>query len=139
MATFPESNLKTLLHLRWSSLQSEDGKVYNQWTVVLAYCCSNLTIFTWKIKIGWKWPCLESGIRYNFLFCRHVFTFCQKHQLLPVSLKLYFISKINLKNKTGITVDSIFKVFINRSNCQHIFWKILLIKCKKTSCEGVLF
>ena len=35
-----------------SSLQLSNGKVYNQWTVVLAFCCSNLTIFTCKIKIG---------------------------------------------------------------------------------------
>ena len=52
MAKFSETDLKTLLHLRWSSLQLGNGKVYNQWTVVLACCCGNLTIFTCKIKIG---------------------------------------------------------------------------------------
>ena len=52
-----------------------NGGAYNQWTVVFACCCSNWTIFKGKIKIGGKWPCLESGIRYDFLFCRHVFTF----------------------------------------------------------------
>ena len=29
-----------------------NGRVYNQWTVVFACCCRNLTIFTGKIKIG---------------------------------------------------------------------------------------
>ena len=29
-----------------------NGRVYNQWTVVFACCCSNSTIFTGKIKIG---------------------------------------------------------------------------------------
>ena len=28
-----------------------NGRVYNQWTVVFACCCSNLTIFGGKIKI----------------------------------------------------------------------------------------
>ena len=28
-----------------------NGRVYNQWTVVFACCCSNLTIFRGKIKI----------------------------------------------------------------------------------------
>ena len=28
-----------------------NGRVYNQWTVVFAYCCSNSTIPTDKIKI----------------------------------------------------------------------------------------
>ena len=28
-------------------------------------CCSNLTIFLGKIKIGWKSPCLESSNRYT--------------------------------------------------------------------------
>ena len=29
-----------------------NGRVYNQWTVVFACCCGNLTIFTEKIKGG---------------------------------------------------------------------------------------
>ena len=29
----------------------DNGRVYNQWTVVFACCCGNLTIFTGKIKI----------------------------------------------------------------------------------------
>ena len=28
-----------------------NGRVYNQWTFVSAYCCSNLTIFSGKIKL----------------------------------------------------------------------------------------
>ena len=77
------------------------GRVYNQWTVVFvfAYCCSNSTFFTGKIKINWNWPCLEGSIGYNFLFCRHVFTFFQKCWLLSVSLTFSFISKINNKNE----------------------------------------
>ena len=78
-----------------------NGRVYNQWTVVSACCCSNSTIFTGKIKIGWKWWCLESGIRYNFLFCRHVFAFfwkCFNH--FSVSLTFCFTSKINYKNES---------------------------------------
>ena len=76
-----------------------NGRAYNQWTVAFACCCSNVTIFKYKIKIAWKWPWLEGGIRYAFLFCRHVFTFFQKCQLLSVSLTFCFISKINYKNK----------------------------------------
>ena len=114
-----------------------NGRVYIQWTVVFAYYCNNLIIFTAKIKTGWKWPCLEGSIRYDFLFCRHVFTFFWKCQLLSVSLTFCFISKIT-KKKTGIIVDFIFRGFINRSKHQHMFWKKLLIKCKKNSCERVL-
>ena len=29
-----------------------NGRAYNQWTVVFAYCCGNSTIFKGKIKIG---------------------------------------------------------------------------------------
>ena len=59
-----------------------NGRACNQWTVLCVCCCDNSTIFTGKIKIRWKWPCLEGGIRYNFLFYRHVFTFFRKRQLL---------------------------------------------------------
>ena len=77
-----------------------NGRVYNQWTVVFACCCGgNSTIFKGKIKIGCKWSCLEGGIRYDFLFCRHGFTFFRKRQLLFVSLIFCFISKINYKNE----------------------------------------
>ena len=76
-----------------------NGRVYNQWRVGFACFCSNLTIFTDKIKIEWKWPYLEGGIRHNFLFCRYVFTFFRKCQLLSASLTFYFISKMNYKNE----------------------------------------
>ena len=62
-----------------------------------ACCCSNLTIFTGKIKIRWKWPCLAASIRDNFLLtCFDIFWKCQ---LLSVSLTFCFISKINYKNE----------------------------------------
>ena len=32
----------------------DNDRVYNQWTVIFASCCSNSTIFLGKIKIGWK-------------------------------------------------------------------------------------
>ena len=76
-----------------------NGRVYNRWTVVFACCYSNLTIFTGKIKIRWKQPCFEGGIRYDFLFYRLIFTFLWKRQLLSVSLTFCFISKINNKNQ----------------------------------------
>ena len=76
---------------------SNDG-AYNQWTV-FACNCGNLIIFTGKIKIGWKWPCLEGSIRYTFLFCRNIFTFFRKRLLLSVSLTFCFITKINYKNE----------------------------------------
>ena len=153
-----------------------NGMVYNQWTVVFACCCGNSTIFTGKIKIRWKRLCLEGGIRYDFLFWRHVFKFFQKRQLLSVSLTFCFISKITYKNenwyhcrflvrnKTATQAIFSFSVFhsntilipkfchlttcgnwvlgppflrwSNRSNHQHMFWKMLLIKCRKNSCEG---
>ena len=53
----------------------DNGRVYNQWTVELACCCGSSSIFIGRIKIGWKLPCLENGIRYDFLFCRHVLHF----------------------------------------------------------------
>ena len=59
-----------------------NGRVYNQWVVVFACCCGNSTVFTGKIKIRWKWRCLEGGIRYDFLIYRHVFAFFWKHQFL---------------------------------------------------------
>ena len=76
-----------------------NSRAYNQWTVI-ACCCGNSTIFSGEIKIRWKWPCLEFGVRYTVLFCRHVFTFFRKCQLLSVSLTLCFISKINYKNES---------------------------------------
>ena len=115
-----------------------NDRVYNQWMVVFACCCSNSTIFTDKIKMEWKWSCLEGGIRYNFLFCRHVFTFLWKSQLLSVLLTFFLFWILITKMKTGIIVDFIFPGFINRSNHQHMFWK-MLIKCRKNSCERVLF
>ena len=116
-----------------------DGSVYNQWAFTC--CCGNSTVFTGKIKIRWKWPCIKGGIKYDFLFCRHVSTFFQKRQLLPVSLTFCVISKINYKTKmkTGITADFIFWGFINRGKHSRMFWKMLLIKCRKNSCAGVLF
>ena len=139
MVTFSETDLKTLLHLRWSSLQPCNGKVYNRWTIILACCYSNLTIFTCKMKIRWKWPWLESSIIYDFLFCRLVFTFFGKCQFLFHCFTNISFRKLITKIKKGITVHFIFGGFINRSNCQYMFWKMLLIKCKKNSCEGVLF
>ena len=41
--------------------------------------------------------------------------------------------------RTGIIAYFIFWNFINRNNHQDIFWKMLLIKCRKNNCEGVLF
>ena len=76
-----------------------NGRACNQWTLLFSCCCSNSTIFTCKIKIGWKLPCLEGVIRYAFLFCRHVFIIFRKRQLRSVSLTLCFISKINYKNE----------------------------------------
>ena len=76
-----------------------NGTAYNQWTVVFACWCGNSTIFKGKTKIGWNWPFLEGGIRYAFLFCRHVFMIFRKRQLLSVSLTLCFISKINYNNE----------------------------------------
>ena len=76
-----------------------NDRVYNQWMVVFACCCGNSTIFTDKIKMEWKWSCLEGGIRYNFLFSRHVFTFLWKRQSLSVLLTFCFILNINYKNE----------------------------------------
>ena len=92
-----------------------NGRVYNQWTVVFPCCCGNSTIFACKIRIGWKWPCLKGGIRYDFLFCRHVFTFFRKRPLLSVLLTFYFIAKINYKNETGIIVYFIFGVLLTEA------------------------
>ena len=47
-------------------------------------CCSNLTIFLGKIKIGWKSPCLESSNRYTlfiYLFI-YLFIFWKLHSAL---------------------------------------------------------
>ena len=59
-----------------------NDRVYNQWTVVFACWCGNLTSFLGEIKIGWKESCLEGSIRYDFLFCRPVFIFFRKCQFL---------------------------------------------------------
>ena len=135
MATFSETDPGTMELFATIG----NGTVYKQWTIVFACCCGNSTIFTGKIKIRWKWPCFEGGIRYDFLFCRHVFTFFQKHQLLSVSLTFCFISKSNYKNENWYHCQFHLRGFINRSNHQHMFWKMLLIitKYRKNSCEGV--
>ena len=39
--------------------------------------------------------------------------------------------------KTGIIADFIFRNFINRNNHQDMFWKMMLIKCRKNIREGV--
>ena len=78
------------------------------------------------------------------------FTYTKKfyiHEITTINLsKIYLLknakktckpNKCNLnrnwKMKTGIIVDFIFQGFINRSNHQHMFWKMLLIKCRKNS------
>ena len=76
-----------------------NGRAYSQWALIFACCCSNSTICKDIIKMKWKWPFLEGGIRYGFLFCRHVFTFFRKRQLLSVLLTFCFISTINYKNE----------------------------------------
>ena len=111
-----------------------NSRAYNQWTVVFACCCGNSTIFTGKIKIGWKCSSFEGSIRHDFLFCRHVFTFFRMLHWHSVSFW-----KLITKMKTGITVDFIFWSFIIRSNHQNMFWKMLLIKCRKNICRGVPF
>ena len=132
MVMFSKTDLGTLPHLRWSSLQQ---LVMVGFTTNEQYC-SNSTIFSSKIKIRWKWPCLEGSTRYDFLFCRHVFIFFQKRQLLSASLTFCFILKINYKNETWYHYQFHLLGFINRSNYQHIFWKMLFTKCRKNSCEG---
>ena len=113
--------------------------VFKQWTVC-ACCWGNLAIFTSKIKIGWKWPRLEGGPRYTLLFCRHVLTFFfQKANYSLFHLNSVSIRKLITKMKTGIIVDFIFLGSTNRSNHQHVFWKMLLIKWRENSCEGVIF
>ena len=83
---------------------TDNGRAYNQRTVVFACCCGNSTIFTSKNKIRWKWACLKGGIRHNFLFCRHDFTFFLKIPItfitiITFSLTFHFISKMNYKNE----------------------------------------
>ena len=80
-----------------------NGRACNQWTVVFVCRCGNSTIFTGKIRIRWKWPCLEGGMRYNLLVCRHVFTFFKNanyfHHIITFSLTFCFILKISYKNE----------------------------------------
>ena len=128
-------DLGTLPHLRQSSLQQ---LVMVELTTNGKYscCCVNSTIFTSKIRIIWKWSCLEGEIRYHFLFCRQVLHFSK--MTITISLTFSFISKINYKNQNWYYCRFHLPGFINRSNHQHMFWKMLLIKCKKNSCEGDL-
>ena len=115
-----------------------NGRTYNQWTI-FACCCGNCTMFTGKIKIRWKWPCLEYGIRYTFLFCRPVFTFFSETPITFCFTNIVSFRKLIKKMKTGIIVDFIFRDFINRSNHQNMFRKMLLIKCRNNICERVVF
>lgn len=69
-----------------------------QWAV-FACCCGNLTIYKGKIKIGWRWSCLEGGLRCALLFCRNIFPFFRKNQLLFVPLTFCLDSKTNYKNE----------------------------------------
>ena len=47
-----------------------------------------------KLKLDYNdESCLEGGPRYTFLFCRHVFIFCRKCQLVSISLTCYFNPK----------------------------------------------
>ena len=108
-----------------------NGRFYNQWIGIFACCCSISTIFIGKIKTRWKWPCLEGGIRYNFWFCRHVFTFFSKTSITFCFTNIVWFWKLITIMKTGIIVDFIFQGFANRNNHHHMFWKMLLIKCRK--------
>ena len=60
-----------------------------------------------------------------------------KIYILKNAKKTYKLNNYDLnrdwKIKTGIIIDFIFRDFINRSNHQHMFWKMLLIKCRKNS------
>ena len=116
-----------------------NGRVYNQWTVVSACCWGNSTIFTSKIKIRWKWSCLEGGIRSNFLFCRYLFTFFRKYQLLSVSLPFCFILKINFKNGNWYHCQIHLLKFYQQKQPSTNALKNVVNKTQKFSCEVVLF
>ena len=115
-----------------------NGRVYNQWTVVFACCCGNSTIFTGKIKIRWKWPCLEGTIRYDFLFCRHVFAFFWKSQLLSVSLTSCFILKINYKTENWYHCWFHLPGFYYLKQPWKYVLKNAVNKMQENSCERVL-
>ena len=135
MATFSKADLGNLPHFKIELFATiGNGRAYSQWVVVLACCCGNSTIFIDKIKIGWKWPCLEVGIRYNFLFCRHVFTIFWKCQLLSVLLTFGFISKIYYKlsiSSSGVllTEAHILKNVVDKMQEKEL-WRSYFLKTK---------
>ena len=104
MATFSVMDLQTLLHLRENFLQLCNGKVYNQWTVILVCCYGNLTFFTCKIKIGWKWPCLESGMRYDFLFCRCFYIFFENASSCFTNILFDFKNQLQKLKQVSLSI-----------------------------------
>ena len=105
-----------------------NGRAYKQLTVVFACCCSNSTIFACKIKIGWKWSCLEDGIRFIFLFVGMFLHIFENSNSFLSYYHPFSFRKLIAKMKTGIIIDFVFRGFINRSNQQDMFWKIMCIK-----------
>ena len=99
---------------------------------------------------------MKRSWKFRINLCTKSFTYTKKFYVLKITIvnlsEIYFLKKAkktckpnncNLncdwKMKTGIIINFIFQGFINRSNHQHMFWKMLSIKCRKNSCEGVPF
>ena len=140
MVTFSKTDLGTLPHLRWSFLLQLVMGVFttNGHLHVAAVTQPSLQA---KLKSDENGHALKAVSNMISYFVGMFLLFFQKRQLLPVSLTFCVISKINYKTKmkTGITADFIFWGFINRGKHSRMFWKMLLIKCRKNSCAGVLF
>ena len=106
-----------------------NARVYNQWTVVFACCCGKSTIFTGKIKIGWK--SLKVSFVDMFLHFFENANYFMFHQHYVLFRKL--ITNI----KTDIIVDFIFRVLLTEATI-HMFWK-MLIKCRETVVRKFFF
>ena len=135
MATFSKTDLATFRMELFVTIGN--GRVYNQWTVLFACCCCNATIIAGRIKIGWKWPWLEGGIRYDFLFCRNIFlktpiTFCSSNFLF------HFENLLQKWKLVPLSISSS-EVLLTEATINICSEKFLLIECSKNSCNGVIF
>ena len=119
--------------------------------------------FWWKTNLKHKLRIFEIVIldtkwedcKFPKNLCTKNFTYTKQFYIQEIATlhlsKIYFLKNTkktcksnnrdlnhDWKMKTGIITDFIFWGFVNRSNHQHMFWKMLLIKCRKNICEGVL-
>ena len=109
-----------------------NGRAYNQWKVVFVCCCGNSPSLKAKLKLDEN----EHGLKVaSYMISCFVDMFLHFFEMSVTFCFTYVLFRFkNYLRKwklVYIIVSSIFWGLINKSNHQHMFWKMLLIKCRK--------